>query len=132
MFKKVKVNEKVYGVVFGNGTVRSVWENSYYAFEVEYETGDIVPYTIEGYPAWNNGEFQTVFYKSEIDLMNYDISTNQSETLDAKKIAKLKSKNKLEMKCPSGIWQNSNKCPGYVFRDYINSELFHLFRKDND
>ena len=129
-FKKVSEGDKVFGLVYGKGVVKSVWADSYYSFEVEYKDGSVVPYTPEGFPAWNTGkfDFQTVFYASEIDLMDYDFAPTE-DILSVKKIIKLRDKKKLEIKCPSGLWQEIDKCPSNVAEEYLIDNKLHLFRK---
>ena len=129
-FKKVKENDKVFGLVYGKGIVKSVWDNSHYSFEVEYENGSFVPYTSEGYPGWNKGklDFQTVFYKEDIDLMDHDFAPTE-DVLSVKKIIKLRDKKKLEIKCPSGLWQPVEKCPREFGEQYLEENKLHLFRK---
>lgn len=130
-FKKVAEGDKVFGLVFGKGFVRSVWENSYYTFEVEYENGTVVPYTPEGTPSWSDIGIQTVFYRSDIDAMELDFSPS-NEILTPKKIIKLRAKNKLEVKCPSGIWQPYNKCPLHITEKYLEDGRLSYFRKVKD
>jgi len=128
-FKKVKEGDEVFGVIFGRGKVSNVYLDGFYAFEVEYDTGDFVPYTIEGVPAWNTKlNEQTVFYKKDIDLFNLDIS-GINKILSYKKIIKLREKNKLFVRCPSGIWEKVEKCPYWIIEDYIENEKFYLFKK---
>ena len=131
-FNDVKEGDKVFGLVFGKGIVSSVWDNSFYTFEVEYDNGSVVPYTDEGIPGWNNGlnGRQTVFYKQDVDLMEYDFTPAVDETLSIKKIIKLRTKNKLDIKCPSGIWKPINSCPSYVSERYLEDGKLHLFRKE--
>ena len=129
-FKKVKVGDKVFGLVFGPGKVSSVWGDGHYTFEVEYEEGSFVPYTPEGKPAWSiNLDIQTVFYKNDVDLMDYDFAPGK-ESLSAKKIIKLREKKSLEIKCPSGLWQDYFKCPRSVSEQYLENGQLHLFRKN--
>jgi hypothetical protein len=132
-FEKVKIGDEVYGTVYGSGIVVNVFKNSHYTFEVEYtnkETNDgqIVNYTVEGIPSWGAkiGE-QTVFYKTEIDLMEYDFEPTE-KVLTPKDILTLKIKNELEIRCPSGIWMDVFKCNKEVFESYVMNEKFHLFR----
>lgn len=128
-FKKVKIKDKVFGLVYGAGKVVNVWEDSFYTFEVEYKNGMVVPYTPEGIPAWSNGNgLQTVFYKSDIDLFDYDFSPSD-KIISIKKIIKLRDKRKLEVRCPSGIWQNLYDCPMDVSEQYLEDGNLHLFRK---
>ena len=132
-FKKVKEGDEVFGLIFGYGIVTSVWEDSFYSFEVTFkDTDDVVPYTKEGIPAWNQLlQEQTVFYKKDIDITNIDFSAID-KVLSYKKIIKLRNKNQLEIRCPSGIWQEANKCPYWVVEQYIEEKKLHLFRKKED
>lgn len=129
-FHKVKEGDEIYGLVFGSGVVRSAWGDSHYSFEVEFENGDIIPYTAEGFPGWGvRFEQQTVFYKKDIDVMELDFSP-VDEILTPKKIIKLRNKGKLEVRCPSGLWRDAvSGCPQHVVERYLESEQFHLFRK---
>jgi len=129
-FKNVKVGDKVFGFVFGLGVVSKVWEHSFYSFEVEYESNGIhIPYSIEGIPGWSNGlGIQTAFYKQDIDLMDYDFAPSD-EILSIKKIIRLRDKGKLEVRCPSGLWNTYDKCPINISEGYLESAKLHLFRK---
>jgi hypothetical protein len=128
-FKKVEEGDKIFGMVFGPGVVTSVWGDGHYSFEVEYDNGDIVPYTDEGFPGWGvRMETQTCFYKEDIDIMDLDMSP-VDEILNPKKIIKLRAKGKLEGRCPSGLWRNVNDCPQHISEKYLENEQFHLFRK---
>ena len=130
-FKKVKENDEVFGLVFGHGIVTSVWNDSHYTFEVTFDNGYSVPYTPEGIPGWNiRLEHQTVFYKDDIDLMSIDFSP-VDEVLSPKKIIKLRNKNKLEVRCPSGLWIKMSECPQYVIEEYLEDGKLHLFRKES-
>jgi len=128
-FKNIKENDKVFGLVYGPGKVRTVFDG-YYKFEVEYQNGQIVPYTDNGNPGWNTGDldFQTVFYKNDIDLFDFDFSPSE-ESLSPKKIIKLRDKKKLEAKCESGIWRNVTECPQNIVEEYLENNRLHLFRK---
>jgi hypothetical protein len=127
-FKKVTEGDKVYGLVFGHGVIRTVLDG-YYKFEVEFDNGHVVPYTEDGIPGWsNNLDFQTVFYKTDIDLEDLDFSPTD-KVLSAKKIIKLRTKRNLEVRCPSGIWYPITKCPSYVTEQYLEEGKLHLFRK---
>jgi len=129
-FERAKEGDEVFGLVYGKGVIASVWGDGHYTFEVEYENGSVVPYTNEGYPGWNTGkfDFQTVFYANDIDFTELDF-TPTDEVLSPKKIIKLRNKNSLEIKCPSGIWQPLGKCPGTIADEYLEDGKFHLFRK---
>jgi hypothetical protein len=128
-FKKVKKGIEVFGLIFGHGVVIRVYEDSFYTFEVEYDNGSVVPYTPEGVPAWSNMDIQTVYYKEDINLFEFDITPIIDEILSPKKIIKLRVKNKLEVKCPSGIWGDYNNCPEEVTGQYLEEGKFFLFRK---
>jgi len=129
-FKNVKEGDEVFGLIFGYGIVTSVWEDSFYTFEVTFkDTGDVVAYTDEGIPAWNQLlQDQTVFYKTDIDITDVDFSPID-KVLSYKKIIKLRNNNQLEIRCPSGIWQDASKCPYWVIEQYIEEKNLHLFRK---
>ena len=128
-FDKVKEGEEVFGLIFGHGVVATAFGAGHYTFEVLYDNGYTVPYTDEGIPGWSNKVGgQTAFYKDDIDLMDLDFSPTE-EVLTPKKIIKLKIKKKLEIKCPSGIWQEITNCPSYVIEEYLENAKFHLFRK---
>ena len=116
-FEKVKAGENVFGFIYGKGQVDFVVNEQYdldgfYAFSVVYECGERVFYSKDGVPNWctNGGCVQTVFYVEDIDFMDEDFSPSD-EDLAPKKIMKLFMKGKLEMKCPSGFWRNTEKCP---------------------
>lgn len=129
-FKKVAEKDKVFGLVFGPGKVVSVWaKDSHYTFEVEFDNGQVVPYTIDGIPGWSNVlDYQTLYYKNEIDLEKMDFTPTE-KVLSVKKIIKLRDKKKLEVKCPSGVWQKVDKCPSYVTEEYLEQGKLFLFRK---
>ena len=129
-FKKVAEGDKVFGLVFGPGKVATTFGDGYYTFEVLYENGYTVPYTPEGNPGWNTGklDFQTVFYANEIDLMDHCFAPTE-DVLSAEKIIKLRIKKKLEVKCPSGLWQPIDKCPRDISEGYLEENKLHLFRK---
>lgn len=128
-FDNVKVGEKVYGLVFGQGKVTKVFDESYYKFIVAFKNGYEVPYTDEGIPGWGNFKSQTIFYRSDIDLTKADFSpTNKVHS--AKKIIKLREKKQLEMRLPSGIWMNVKKVDTSYIESALEDEKYHLFRKE--
>jgi hypothetical protein len=128
-FKNVEEGDKIFGLVFGKGKVANVWGDGYYTFEIEYDNGYTVPYTPDGVPGWSGKlDYQTVFYTEDIDLMNLDIAPAE-KVLSVKKIIKLRDKGKLEIRCPSGIWTQTEFCPGYVMEEYLENNKLHLFRK---
>jgi len=132
-FEKVKVGDSVYGTIYGLGEVSKVLANdSFYTFEVIYDKNNqSIFYTKEGIPSWAGRDVQnqTIFYKSEIDLFDYDFDPID-QVLTPKKILKLKIKKRLEMKCPSGIWVDVLKCPEDLFEFNVMNERFHLFREN--
>ena len=129
-FENVKVNDVVYGLVFGRGKVTEIFEDSFYRLIVEFENGNLVPYTSEGISKWGSFYEQTLFYKKDIDLTEVDF-TPVKKILCYKKIIKLRNEGKLQVRLPSGIWADIELCnPEYV-RKKIEKEKFHLFRKKN-
>ena len=127
-FKKVKKGDKVYGLVFGKGKVSKVFDDGFYKFMVEFKNGYEIPYTEEGIPGWGNFNEQTVFYKNDIDLSNYDFSAIE-KLLTPKKIIKLREKGELEVRLPSGVWSNCTKCAKEYIEDMLEKKNYHLFRK---
>jgi hypothetical protein len=127
-FKKVKIGDKLYGIVFGAGRVTQVFEDSHYKFMVTFKNGYEVPYTEDGIPGWGNFKKQTIFYKKDIDLTDIDFLP-VTKVLSAKKIIKLREKNKLEMRLPSGAWAKISKCPVEYIEQMLEQENYHLFRK---
>lgn len=128
-FSNLKEGDEIFGLVYGLGKVSHIHEDGFYAFEVEYYNDMRVPYTIDGIPGWSNGlGTQTVFLKSDIDLMDYDFAPSEKQ-LSIKKIIKLRDKKKLEVRCPSGLWQDVFECPLSVSEGYLENGKLHLFRK---
>lgn len=127
-FKKVKIGDKLYGIVFGAGKVTQVFENSHYKMMVTFKNGYEVPYTEDGIPGWGNFKKQTIFYKKDIDLTDIDFLP-VTKVLSMKKIIKLREKKKLEIRLPSGAWTKISKCPKEYIEAMLEKENFHLFRK---
>ena len=128
--KHIKVNDLMFGLVFGKGVVRSVREDSHYAFEVEYENGQVVPYTEDGNPAWNFGEgIRTVFFRRDIDLMEFDFSPTPEVPLTIEEIIKLRTIGKLLVKCESGIWRNVKECPSSEVERLLELSAFYRFKR---
>jgi len=127
-FKKAKKNDKVFGSVFGIGVISNNHLNGYYSLMVKFNNGFEVPYTIEGIPAWGNFDYQTLFYKNDIDITDLDFDS-VDKVLKVKQIIKLRDKKKLEIKCPSGIWQNSDLCSDDYIEEILSKKQFWLFRK---
>jgi hypothetical protein len=128
-FANVSEGDAIFGLVFGPGKVATVWGDGHYNFEVIFENNYTVPYSLDGIPGWsNNLDFQTIYFADDINVMDYDFAPSE-DTLSPKKIIKLRLKDKLEVKCPSGLWQDVNNCPGYIAQDYLEAGKLHLFRK---
>ena len=127
-FKKVKIKDKLYGMVFGAGKVTRVFEDSHYKMMVTFKNGYEIPYTDDGVPGWGNFKKQTIFYKKDIDLTDVDFSP-LSKVLSPKKIIKLRKNKKLEVRLPSGIWTGCSKCVREYAQGLLENEQYHLFRK---
>ena len=127
-FDNVKVDDALYGLVFGAGTVTQVFEDSHYKMMVKFKNGHEVPYSEDGIPGWGNFKKQTLFYKNDIDLTDVDFSP-VTKVLSAKKIIKLHEKKKLEVRLPSGIWTDCRKCVKHYVEEMLEGEKYHLFRK---
>ena len=127
-FDKAKVGDKVYGLVFGRGKIVEVFENSFYSLLIEFKNGYEVPYTADGIPGWGNFKKQTMFYKNDVDLSKADFSP-VLEVLDAKQIIKLREKDRLEIRLPSGIWKDHKKADLEYVEEMLENDQLHLFRK---
>ena len=127
-FKKVKKDDKVFGLVFGLGTVIEVFDDGHYKMIVNFDGEYEIPYTEDGIPGWGKFKEQTLFHKDDIDLTEFDFSAI-NKILTPKKIIKLRDKKKLEVRLPSGIWHTCNKRVKEYVRDQLRKENFHLFRK---
>lgn len=127
-FQTVKKGDKVFGLVFGLGTVTKVFEDGHYKLMVTFENDHEVPYTEDGVPGWGKFKDQTLFYKNDIDLTEFDFSPI-SKVLSIKKIIKLREKKKLEVRLPSGIWHLCNKKIKKYVEELLEEEKYHLFRK---
>ena len=112
-FKKVKLKDKLYGMVFGAGKVTQVFEDSHYKMMVTFKNGYEIPYTEDGIPGWGNFKKQTIFYKKDIDLDDVDIQPPE----------------KLQVRLPSGIWTDCAKCVRDYAQELLENEQYHLFRK---
>ncbi|MBA1432600.1 MAG: hypothetical protein FAF04_03135 [Epsilonproteobacteria bacterium] len=127
-FSKAKEGKKVYGLVFGEGKITQVFDDSHYKIMVQFKNGYEVPYTEDGVPGWGNFKKQTLYYKKDIDLTDVDFAP-VTKVLSPKKIIKLREKKKLEVRLPSGIWTNCTKCVAGYVEDMLEAENYHLFRK---
>ncbi len=127
-FSEAKVGDEVYGLIFGRGKIARVLPESHYTIIVAFDNGYEVPYTEDGVPGWGRFKRQTLFYKDDVDLTDVDFSPN-TKVLSPKKIIKLREKNELQVRLPSGAWKSVKKAdPDYV-EMLLESEWFHLFRK---
>jgi hypothetical protein len=115
-------------LVFGKGKIKEVYPDSHYSIMVEFSNGCEVPYTDEGIPSWGNFEKQTLFYRDDVDLSREDFSPVE-KVLSPKKIIKLRNKNKLEVRLPSGIWRSVQKAEEKYVEQLLEDEKYHLFRK---
>ncbi|MEA2017671.1 MAG: hypothetical protein U9N59_04415 [Campylobacterota bacterium] len=127
-FKKVKKGDKVFGLVFGLGTIREVFDDGHYKLIADFNDDHEIPYTDDGIPGWGKFKDQTLFYKDDIDLTDFDF-TAIDKILSPKKIIKYREKNKLEVRLPSGIWHICNKRVKEYTQELLEKEKFHLFRK---
>lgn len=130
-FSEAKKGDKVYGLIFGKGKIVDIFPDSYYSLMVEFKNGYEVPYTEDGIPGWGNFKKQTMFYRDDVDLCNEDFSP-VDKILPYKKLIKLRSKNKLEVRLPSGIWRPIKNADSEYVEKIIKKEKFHLFRKLKD
>lgn len=127
-FKNAKKGDKVYGLIFGKGKIAKVLPDSFYTLIIEFDNGYEVPYTEDGIPGWGNFKRQTMFYRDDVDLCNEDFSPVE-KVLAPKKIIKLRNKNKLEVRLPSGIWKNIKKAEPAYIENLLEKCQYHLFRK---
>ena len=135
-YDDVKLGDEMYSVVFGLGKVifvlaKSLRLDGYYVFEVEYENGQRVYYTVDGRPSWckdMNKCTKTVYYKSEVNFNEVDTSS-ESAPMTKFKIDKLRFDDALEMKSPAGAWIDATLMPDVMVDNAINNEEYHLFRQ---
>lgn len=134
-FNKVKLNDEIYSLVYGNGVVCYVLEKEFrlsgsYMMQVQYEK-EKVYYTEDGIPNWCKvkGDCQTAYYKKDNDRPEMDFATSKRDILTPKKIAKLKERGELEMRVPSGAWMNVDVIPVAVFLQALKAKSFYIFRK---
>ena len=127
-FKKAKEGRKVYDLVFGKGKIVAVYPDSHYTLMVAFKNDYEVAYTIDGIPNWGNFNEQTLFYKKDIDLTKEDFEPIK-KVLSPKKIIKLREKGKLEVRMPSGIWEDVEKADEHYVEKLLRKERYHFFRK---
>jgi len=126
--KEAKEGDQVFGLVFGLGRIKKVYKKSEYKCMVEFENNYEIPYTEDAISGWGKFSEQTLFFKEDIDLVDFDFSP-LDKVLTPKKIIKLREKKKLEVQLPSGIWHICNKNVKKYTEDLLNEEKYHLFRK---
>lgn len=127
-FENAQVGDKVYGLIFGKGKIIARYEDSHYMIMVKFKNGYEVPHTEDGVPGWGNFTKQTCYYREDVDLTKVDFAP-VNKVLSHKKIIKLREKEKLEVRLPSGVWSNATKCPDSYIEEICENELYHLFRK---
>ena len=130
-FTGIEINEECIALIFGKSKViRKYEEDSTYTFEVEFATGEIVPYTNEGVPAWTTLDMQTLFKKS--DILKVDTSNiNPYYILTIKEIIALREKNLLQLQdftSTNYVEYGENK---ELAEEYMFVKKFHLFRAKN-
>ena len=64
-FSNAKEGDKVHCTRFGDGVITMFFADMHYALMVTFESGKDIPYTIDGIPALDEVEEQTLFYKDE-------------------------------------------------------------------
>lgn len=135
-FSKVKVDQEVFSLIYGKGTVSMVLPkkqriDGFYVFAVEYPRKKIVHYTLDGFPNWcsTEGCCQTVFYMKDIDVSDMDIQP-ADKMLSKKQVLKYLDKGILEIRCPSGIWRNVDEAPEKLMKKALKKDQFFLFRKE--
>jgi hypothetical protein len=131
-FDDVQIGESVFGLVFGVGKVVDILEDHFYKFLVEFHNGYTIWYDRNGIPQWGNFQEQTVFYKDYIldsDILEeYDFKP-AIEDLTPEDIIRYREKDKLEVKCPSGLWTDYKKCPIEYLVHLYETQSFNKFRK---
>jgi hypothetical protein len=127
-FEKAKVGDKVNGLVFGRGKIIEVFPESHYSIIVGFKNGFEVPFTEDGVPSWGNFDYQTLYYRNDIVMGKADFSP-LDKVMTAKKIIKCREKGLLEVRLPSGMWENTKRCPEEYVENLLENEKYHLFRK---
>jgi len=127
-FDNAQVGDKVYGLIFGKGKIIECYADSHYTVMVRFSNGYEVPYTEDGIPGWGNFKKQTCYYRKDVDLTKVDFSV-APKVLSHEKIIKLREKDKLEVRLPSGVWESVKNCPDEYIEDICENEKYHLFRK---
>ncbi len=127
-FDNAKAGDKVFGLIFGKGKIVEVFDEHYYSLIVRFKNGYEVPFNKEGVAGWGNFNKQTLFYLKDIQLDKLDFSP-LLEVLKPKEIQKLRNKNKLEIRVPSGLWVDVKKADQSYVEAMLEKKRYHLFRK---
>lgn len=128
-FRNVKKDDDVFSLVFGLGVVSEVFDKNPYKLRVKFINSNYkIFYTDEGIPNWGKFKHQTLFFKDDIDLSDYDFSAI-TEVLSAKKIIKLRDEKRLQVRLPSGIWCDIKKNVREYSEEMFEKQMHHLFRK---
>ncbi len=65
-FEKAKEGEEVICKIYGVGEIVMVCPDCKYAIMVSFEDGTDIPYTLEGVPALDGHDEQTLFYPKDM------------------------------------------------------------------
>jgi hypothetical protein len=66
-FEKASEGEKVVCTIYGEGEIVMVCPDCKYAMMVTFEDGTDIPYTLDGVPAIEGHDEQTLFYPGDAD-----------------------------------------------------------------
>ena len=134
-FDNAEVGEKVFGLVQGNLTIVDVVPKDkriegFAAITCENKEGKQFHYTINGLPGWALGycNCQTLYYPKDLDMTELD-TTATCRVLSEKKIRKLLAKDELQIRCPSGVWMNTDVVPEGLIERALKKDNYHLFRE---
>lgn len=135
-FNDIKIGESVFSLVFGWGEVILLLNpeaqlEGFFAFAAEFKKGNTVYYTLDGIPNWcpKYGCKQTLFYPKDIDFSSLNFEESELDIPKEEKIKKYIKKNKLEIRCPSGIWRHITDCPDNIVLDVLKKAKYYLLRK---
>ena len=65
-FDKAKEGDKVECTIYGKGEIVMVCPDFKYALMVTFEDGTDIPYTLDGVPALDGHDEQTLFYEGKL------------------------------------------------------------------
>jgi len=137
-FYDIKLKDKVYSIVFGQGRVVFVLPkkqrvSGFHMMEVEFMNKQRVFFSEDGIPNWcpmnTTGDCQTLFKMEDIDISKIDFRPI-TRVITEKQIMKYKDKGILEMRCPSGLWRNIKICPERLVMIAFKKLNLHMFRKE--